>query len=258
MLVFVKLTKNCFSLNNPKLKKLMNIVVTGASRGIGYALVKQFCSSGVNTIFAVSRNAEKLEELKKECAGLNSKSIIISVAVDLSKEDEIKRLVSEIRKETNSINILVNNAGAIVNKPFLEIKSADLEYVYQVNVFSVFKLIQSLLPFMDSAERSHVVNISSMGGFQGSAKFAGLSAYSSSKAALACLTECLAEEFKDKNIAFNCLALGAVQTEMLNEAFPGYKAPVSASEMASYLVDFALNAAKIMNGKILPVSLSTP
>ena len=132
-----------------------------------------------------------------------------------------------------------------VNKPFLELTLADQEYVYKVNVFSVMSLIQRLLPMMDENSRSHIVNISSMGGFQGSAKFAGLSAYSSSKAALACLTECLAEEFKDKNISFNCLALGAVQTEMLNEAFPGYQAPVSAPEMASYISDFVLNTATV-------------
>jgi 3-oxoacyl-[acyl-carrier protein] reductase len=232
----------------------MNIIVTGASRGIGYELVKQFSANSQATIFAVSRNLQKLEQLKKECVHSN----VIPLVCDISKEDDIKKMVSEIKKHTGAIHFFVNNAGAIVNKPFLELTLADQEYVYKVNVFSVMSLIQRLLPMMDENSRSHIVNISSMGGFQGSAKFAGLSAYSSSKAALACLTECLAEEFKDKNISFNCLALGAVQTEMLNEAFPGYQAPVSAPEMASYISDFVLNAHKIMNGKIVPVSLSTP
>lgn len=232
----------------------MNIIVTGASRGIGYELVKQFSANSQATIFAVSRNLQKLEQLKKETVHSN----VIPLVCDISKEDEIIKMVLEIKKHTSSIHFIVNNAGAIVNKPFLELTIADQEYVYKVNVFSVVSLIQQLLPMMDEKKRSHIVNISSIGGFQGSAKFAGLSAYSSSKAALVCLTECLAEEFKDKNISFNCLALGAVQTEMLNEAFPGYKAPVSATEMASYISDFVLNANKIMNGKIVPVSLSKP
>jgi short-subunit dehydrogenase len=232
----------------------MNIIVTGASRGIGYELVKQFSANSQATIFAVSRNLQRLEQLKKETVHSN----VIPLVCDISKEDEIIKMVSEIKKHTSSIHFIVNNAGAIVNKPFLELTIADQEYVYKVNVFSVVSLIQQLLPMMDEKKRSHIVNISSIGGFQGSAKFAGLSAYSSSKAALVCLTECLAEEFKDKNVSFNCLALGAVQTEMLNEAFPGYKAPVSATEMASYISDFVLNAHKIMNGKIVPVSLSTP
>lgn len=232
----------------------MNIVVTGASRGIGYELVKQLSLNAGFTIFAVSRNAQNLEKLKRECVH----SAVIPVICDLSHEDAAAIILSEIKKHTGTINYIVNNAGAIVNKPFMEISQADLEYVFKVNVFSVVRLIQALLPVLDSKEKGHVVNISSMGGFQGASKFAGLSAYSSSKAALVCLTECLAEEFKDKNIAFNSLALGAVQTEMLNEAFPGYNAPVSASEISVYIADFLLNAHKFMNGKIIPVSLSNP
>jgi 3-oxoacyl-[acyl-carrier protein] reductase len=235
----------------------MNIVVTGASRGIGYELVKQFCNAQ-HTVFAVSRNHKKLEQLKSECLALNNKATIVLLPYDLSDITAVAQLIQEIKKHTSAIQVLINNAGAIINKPFSEISSADLEYVYNVNVFSVVRLIQGLLPLMDETNKSHIVNISSMGGFQGTAKFAGLLAYSSSKAALVCLTECLAEEFKNKNIAFNCLALGAVQTEMLNEAFPGYKAPLSAQEMASYIANFAVTAQHVMNGKVIPVSLSTP
>lgn len=232
----------------------MKIVVTGASRGIGYELVKNLSTNSTHTIFAVSRDGKLLERLKSECVNKN----VIAIECDLSKEMSIVSLLNNLKKHTSSIDALVNNAGAIINKPFSEISKSELDYVYNVNVFSVIRLIQGVLPMMEEKQKSHIVNISSMGGFQGSAKFAGLSAYSSSKAALVCLTECLAEEFKNRNIAFNCLALGAVQTEMLSEAFPGYKAPVSASEMALYVSDFVLNAHKIMNGKVIPVSLSTP
>ncbi|HLC83126.1 MAG TPA: SDR family oxidoreductase, partial [Bacteroidia bacterium] len=185
----------------------MKIVVTGASRGIGYQLVKQLSSNPGNTIFAVSRNAEQLEQLKNECANKN----VITITCDLSKELSILSLLTNIKKHTTTINALVNNAGAIINKPFLEITKSEFDSIYSVNVFAVARLIQGVLPLMEEKTKSHIVNIGSMGGFQGSSKFAGLSAYSSSKAALVCLTECLAEEFKDKNIAFNCLALGAVQ-----------------------------------------------
>jgi len=82
--------------------------------------------------------------------------------------------------------------------------------------------------------------------------------YAASKGALAILTECMAEELKGRNIKANCLALGAVQTEMLAEAFPGYEAPVKPNEMASFIKNFALNGHHVYNGKILPVSLSTP
>jgi NAD(P)-dependent dehydrogenase (short-subunit alcohol dehydrogenase family) len=103
-----------------------------------------------------------------------------------------------------------------------------------------------------------VVSISSIGGIQGSVKFAGLSAYSSSKGALITLSELLAEEYKEKGIAFNVLAIGAVNTEMLQEAFPGYMAPISAVEMADYIFNFALTANQYQNGKVIQVSSSTP
>ena len=236
----------------------MNIIVTGASRGIGHELVKLLSIDGQHTVIAISRNSAKLEQLKNECVKANAQAKVICIACDLSKDEEIKKLSQEIKKHFQSVDVLINNAGTIVNKPFEEITSADLEYVYNVNVFSVFKIIQHLLPIMNTKTKSHIVNIGSVGGFQGSMKFEGLSAYSSSKAALASLTECLAEEFKTKNIAFNCLALGATQTEMLNEAFPGYKAPLSANEMAKYISEFALTAHNYMNGKVIPVSLSNP
>jgi len=105
---------------------------------------------------------------------------------------------------------------------------------------------------------AHIVNISSMGGFQGSSKYPGMAVYSASKAALANLTEGLASEYAKDGIAFNCLALGAVQTEMLEQAFPGYKAPVSADDMANFISWFALAGHMFFNGKILPVSVSNP
>ena len=237
----------------------MNIIITGASRGIGYELVKNMSSTGEHTIFAVSRNITKLETLARECKLKNADTAVIPVGCDLSNENEIQHLVSVIKTHVAHIDILINNAGALVNKPFMEISKSDIEYAYRVNVFSTFNLIQNILPLMFfSSKRGHVINIGSVGGFQGSIKFAGLSAYSSSKAALASLTECLAEEFKEKNIAFNCLALGAVQTEMLNEAFPGYVAPLKANEMATFISQFALSAHHYMNGKIIPVSISNP
>jgi NAD(P)-dependent dehydrogenase (short-subunit alcohol dehydrogenase family) len=117
-------------------------------------------------------------------------------------------------------------------------------------------LTRIALPYLQKG--SHVVTISSMGGIQGSLKFPGLSAYSSSKGAVITLSELLAEEYKELGIAFNVLALGAVQTEMLEEAFPGYQAPISAANMAQYIVDFTLTGNQYYNGKVLEVSSTNP
>ena len=144
----------------------------------------------------------------------------------------------------------------MINKSYNQLLSNDIDEMLNTNVKAPFLLIQKLVPFMKKG--SHIVNIGSMGGFQGSAKFSGLSIYSASKAALAILTECLAEELKDLEIQVNCLALGATQTEMLRSAFPDYTAPLKAFEMARFIAEFALNGNKYFNGKILPVSISTP
>jgi short-subunit dehydrogenase len=169
----------------------------------------------------------------------------------------MKDELSEILSKHDQIDYVINNAGLLVNKPFLELTDNDIYTSYDVNVIGVMKTLQVVLPKMFNAG-GHVVNISSMGGFQGTVKFSGLSAYSSSKAALVNLTEMLAEEFKETKVKFNCLCLGAVQTEMLEKAFPGYQAPITAEKMAEYIVDFSLNAHNWLNGKIIPVSLTTP
>lgn len=226
---------------------MKNIIITGTSRGIGYELVQLFANEG-HQVLALSRNAKPITDLHLEN--------VTSLSVDLSQEAELSKIASFIEKNWKSVDILINNAGKLVNKPFTEISTQDFIDVYTVNVFAVASLTKLAIPFM--SENSHVVNISSIGGVQGSVKFPGLAAYSSSKGALLTLTELLAEEYKEAGISFNALALGAVQTEMLEEAFPGYQAPVSANEMASYIYNFALTGNKFHNGKIIEVSSSTP
>ncbi|WP_282136684.1 SDR family NAD(P)-dependent oxidoreductase [Seonamhaeicola maritimus] len=224
-----------------------NIIITGTSRGIGYELVKLFSGAGHN-VLALSRNEKPISNL-----GLSN---VTAFSFDLNNPLDYKRVETFIELKFKKVDVLVNNAGTLLNKPFSETNIKDFEQVYKTNVFGVSEMIRTCLPFMK--KESHVVTISSMGGVQGSMKFPGLSAYSSSKAAVIALTELLAEEYKETGPSFNVLALGAVQTEMLEEAFPGYQAPITALEMAQYIYDFSLTANKYYNGKLLQVSNSTP
>jgi len=225
---------------------MKTIIITGTSRGIGAELVKQFAAEG-HTIISLSRNSNpELENLPN----------VYYKSVDLSNDASVAAFAVALKDQFKNIDILIHNAGTIINKPFVEISSADFEYVYKVNVFGVAALSRAVLPLMGYG--SHVVTISSMGGIQGSSKFPGLAAYSSSKGAVITLSELLAEEYKEQGVAFNVLALGAVQTEMLQEAFPGYQAPIYPNEMAVYIKDFALNGNRFFNGKVLEVSSSTP
>lgn len=222
-----------------------NIIITGTSSGIGFELVNIFSKKN-HRVLALSRDNSKLRELK-----LNG---VDAIDFDLNHNDYGK--INEFLKKDEKIDILINNAGYLVNKPFKETTLEDFQMVYSTNVFSVAMLIKNTIDFMESG--SHVLNISSIGGIQGSVKFPGLSAYSSSKGALNILTEMLAEEYKDRGIHFNSLALGSVQTKMLEKAFPNFTASTSALEMAEYIYNFSTNGYRLMNGKVISVSSTTP
>ena len=224
----------------------MNIIITGTSRGIGLELALLFAENGHNVLALSRKNNNRL----------NQNPNISFLSVDLSEKEDLQKVTNFINDTWKKVDILIHNAGALTNKPFEQITNEEFEYVYKVNVFGVAYLTQAILPFMGKG--AHVVTISSMGGIQGSMKFPGLAAYSSSKGAVITLSELLAEEYKDKGISFNVLALGAVQTEMLEEAFPGYKANTKPDEMAAYIYNFALEGGKYHNGKIIQVSSSTP
>ena len=225
---------------------MKNIIITGTSRGIGNELALKFANEGHN-VLAISR---------KISTDLAKHENVTCLSVDLSKEDELKNISNFLSSNWKQVDVIINNAGAIINKPFAETTVEDFRKIYEVNVFGIVSLTKIALPYLKKG--SHVVTISSMGGIQGSMKFAGLSAYSSSKGAVITLAELLSEEYKEQGISFNVLALGSVQTEMLAEAFPGYQAPLSASEMADYIKDFSLTGNKFFNGKVLQVSSSTP
>lgn len=235
----------------------MNIIVTGAGKGIGYETARWLSEN--HTVICISRSAVQ-----------NKISGTIAIDFDFENGDIKNELLPELIKsfsksEKNAtIDVLINNAATFIKKPFSKILPADWERVFKVNVFSIAELTRCILESplspikKNNSIRAHVLNIASMGGVQGSVKFPELSAYSTSKGAIITLTECLAEEYKKKNISFNAIAFGAVQTEMLSKAFPGFKAPLTAKEAAAFTADFALTGQKYFNGKILQLALSTP
>jgi len=225
---------------------MKNVIITGTSRGIGYELALLFANAGHN-VLAISRNTSQI---------LADLPNVYCLSLDLTDETAADEVNNVIKSNWQHVDVVIHNAGALLRKPFENITSNEFEYIYKVNVFGVAALNRVAIPFMK--EGSHVVTISSMGGVQGTMKFSGLAAYSSSKGAVITLSELLAEEYKERGIAFNVLALGAVNTEMLQEAFPGYEAPLSAKQMADYIYDFALTGNKYFNGRLLQVSSTTP
>ena len=234
----------------------MNIVITGASKGIGNALVRRLSADSAHHIVAIARDAEKLDALAEECRRQNNDAHVYPIAFDLLTPGYSFSLIPGIVEAFDSIDVLVNNAGLLIKKDFATFSDEDFDALMNVNVKSVFKLTRALLPYF--GRPAHIVNIGSMGGIQGTSKFPGMSLYSAAKGAVAVLTEALAEELSERKISVNCLAYGAVQTEMLAQAFPGYTAPLSSENMAEFVAWFVIHGHNYFNGKILPVSSSTP
>ncbi len=233
---------------------MATIVITGASKGIGFETALALASEG-HRVVAVARSQDGLEKLRETALKVPNATIHLFV-FDIVHGDYEKDLIPFVVETLGQVDVLINNAGLLVNKPFENTSIADFSVMLQGNLFGHVSMIQHLLPLL-SAD-GHIVNIGSMGGFQGSVKFPGLAAYSASKAALHALTECLATELEDRGIKINCLALGSAQTEMLANAFPQYESPVSAQEMGAYIAQFALTGHRFFNGKVLPVAVTTP
>ena len=226
---------------------MKKVIITGTSRGIGFELAQQFAKNNFQ-VLALSRNQKPLDNLKLKN--------IETLSVDVCNQDDLQKVSKYLSEHWGDVDILIHNAGFLINKPFESLTKDDFLRVYDVNVFGVAALTQICIPYLKKG--SHVVTISSMGGIQGSLKFPGLAAYSSAKGAVITLSELLAEEYKSAEIAFNVLAIGAVQTEMLAEAFPDYQASLNANEMADYIFNFATTANKFYNGKVLQASNTTP
>ncbi|ERJ61066.1 SDR family NAD(P)-dependent oxidoreductase [Sphingobacterium paucimobilis] len=236
---------------------MANIIITGASSGIGFEAVLDLTANKENNVIALARSADKLRKLHEIASSLNHDGgKFYPAQFDIVYDNYAESLIPFITSKFDKVDILINNAGALINKPFLETSTEDFAQMLQSNLLGHINMIKHVVPLM--TEGGHIINVSSMGGFQGSSKFPGLSAYSSSKGALAVLTECLAEEFKDRGIKVNCLALGSSQTEMFESAFPGMQAGTLAFEMGRYIAEFAQNGAKYYNGKVLPVANTTP
>ena len=235
---------------------MKNVVITGASSGLGYALSLAFAMESGCRVLATSRNGTKLGVLVEESKE-HGKGEIVVMDGDLKEGVFIEELADTIKREMGEIDILINNAGILYNRPFMEMSNEEVREQFEVNFFAPLNLLRSMIPYIRKGG-GHVINIGSMGGYQGSVKFPGLSVYSSSKAALSCLTECLAAEYASTGVRFNALALGAVQTEMLSEAFPGYRAPVDATEMAAAIKAFAESMGKVINGRVVPLTLGDP
>ncbi|MFO7863972.1 MAG: SDR family oxidoreductase [Salinivirgaceae bacterium] len=230
--------------------KRIDIVVTGVGGGMGNALLEALTQMPNVHVPAFTRKIDHLADSIKHLENVTIKQFDFL----LFNHKQLEQALSHLSK----IDVLINNAGFLVNKPIGQMNPMDIHQIIQVNLTGTILFTQACIPNLKLASKAHVVNISSMAGVQGSTKFAGLAVYSAAKSAICTFTESMAQEFAGSDIHFNCIALGAVHTKMFTEAFPGQQAPQNPADIVPFIVDFALNNQSLFNGKIIPLAATTP
>ena len=229
-------------------KSNKTLLLSGTSRGIGNKTALEFMEQGIGVV-GLSRNKP---------SNLDAHPLYTHIYTDLANMDS-QALSTSLKNVSTQIDYVIHNAGYLVNKPFVELTSEEIILSYQVNVLSSFELNKILLSEPTRlSPNARFVNIGTIGAIQGSVKFGGLAAYSTSKMAAIGLQELLAEEYKEHNYTFNTIALGSVQTDMLEAAFPGYQAQTQPCDIAQYLYTFCTQQAHLFNGKTIPLANSTP
>lgn len=226
----------------------VQVVVTGAGKGIGFTLCEVFSALGCEVV-AISR------QLKPSFKGQN----IYHVQADIAN---VEATASQIDKlfpgDHSTLKVLIHNAGVLINKPFEMLTFEEMTTMNGVNYLYPMYLTQKLMPWLRKSKHAHTLYIGSMGGFQGSLKYPGLTVYGSTKAGGAGFIEGLASEFRGSGLYFNALSLGAVQTDMLKEAFPLLEESLDVETICNWIAKFALEGFKVMNGQNLPISLGNP
>jgi short-subunit dehydrogenase len=181
-------------------------LITGASRGIGEALARQFASKGAHVVL-VARSASAIEKLAADLGGT-------AHAADLADTAQVTGLISRVEDEAGPVDVLVNNAGVAPTSGAIHDWTEDeLEQIYRVNLISPADLCRQVIPGMLQRGRGHIVNVSSMAG---TSVFPGLTAYSSTKAGLTHFTAGLRADLRKTPIRTTVVELGPVPTDMLD------------------------------------------
>lgn len=220
-------------------------IITGAGRGVGRATAQLFAREGARVVL-FSRTASHLEEATAEIT--NNGGQALAIAGDVSCEEDTHALFQQAYATYGRVDILVNCAGVVAMRPFVEMDVATWDRVMAVNLRGTFLCCLEAFRLMVPQQRGVILNISSLSGVKGVEKFPGLSAYNVSKSGVAGLTEILAVEGKPHNIRVCAISPGAIATEMLQQAAPHLKAAMTAVDMAEILLFLADDSGRMFSG----------
>jgi NAD(P)-dependent dehydrogenase (short-subunit alcohol dehydrogenase family) len=233
-------------------------IVTGAGRGLGNGIALALAGAGSDLVLA-ARSTHELERISQKII-TDTKRKVFPLSLDLTKEGEIERLITSVLDEFGRIDVLVNNAGTNVRKPFLEITQQDFDDVAQINLRAVFFLTQAVVNEMMKQKKGKIINIASLASQIG---LRNVSAYAASKGGIASLTKSLALELAPYNINVNAIAPGYYQTKMTEALFrdeEGYRWVLSRipmgraglpDDLAGTAIFLASSASDYITGQIL-------
>ncbi|MBN8553879.1 MAG: SDR family oxidoreductase [Deltaproteobacteria bacterium] len=208
-------------------------IITGGARGIGAATAELFISEGAKVIIT-SRTSSELGEASLRLQKEFGEDKIFSVVTDVSREKDVLNLFDATEKKFGTPSILINNAAIFIGKSVTEMSVSEWDETMAVNVRGSFLCARESFKRMKPG--GAIVNISSLAGVRGTDKFLNFTAYTTSKFGVVGMTENLAVEGKALGIRVNCVAPGAVETEMLRKAAPGLKTQTKPSDIAKVIL----------------------
>ena len=238
-------------MHNLKNKK---VIITGGSRGIGYAILKEFYENN-SDILTIGSNLQNLENVKKDFPKIKI------IQLDLKNNSDLKEKFPKLIDELGGIDILVNNAGITKDNLTLRMKEEEWKDVIDVNLNSVFYLCQFAIKSMIKKKSGSIINITSVVGHTGNA---GQANYTASKAGIIAMTKSLAKEYAKKNIRLNCVSPGFIATDMTKDLKKEYQdellknIPInrlgSGKDIANAVIFLASDASSYITGETIHVN----
>ncbi len=227
-------------------------LVTGAGRGIGRATAIRLAAAGAR----VALMARSSDQLDATAAAITASGhAALACPGDVAEEEAVERTFDRIGEAFGTVDLLVNNAGAVHVAPLVDQRLADFRRVLDTNLVGAWLCSRALFRRLIAARRpGAIVNLSSLGGLANTTKFAGTSTYAAAKFGVVGLTEVLAVEGRPHGIRVNCVAPGAVDTEMLKQAAPFLKTSTTPADVAEsiYFLCDATRSGKL-TGVVLPI-----
>src|SRR5581483_10277391 len=220
-------------------------IITGAGRGVGRATARLFAREGARVVL-FSRTHSQVEQAAAEIVQAGGHAL--AVAGDVSREEDVLALFQRVKETYGRVDVLVNAAGIVAVRPFVEMDTATWDQVIGINLRGTFLCCREAFRLMAAQQRGVIINLSSLSGVKGVEKFPGLSAYNVSKSGVAGLTEILAVEGKPYNIRVCAVSPGAIDTEMLRQAAPHLKAGMTPDDLAEILLFLADDSGRMFSG----------